>query len=96
MGRKGSSTVDTFDLPRTAGPLMSRPAPNAPVDVKIDFLQQQLDQLGVEQPILGHLVLLGRGSNLRLQGGMIHNVCSSVQGFPVLAVRVGFIVCDSF
>ena len=56
---------------QTAATLLSPPAQNSPIDQKMDFLQQQLDSIGTETPILDGLVLLGKGDNDRLQGGML-------------------------
>ena len=63
-------TTDTFDIEHTAAPLLPPPSCNAPLTHRVDFLQQQLDSIGTDTPILDGLVLLGSGYNERLQGGV--------------------------
>ena len=63
--------VDTFDLSHTAAALMPPPVAGAPVEAHMDFLQQQLDCIGVERPILDGLLLLGDGGHQRRQGGAL-------------------------
>lgn len=65
-----AADVDTFDLTRTAAPVLDPPAADSSLDAKMDFLQQQLDSFGTDQIALRDLVLLGRGHKERLQGGM--------------------------
>lgn len=66
-----SRVVDTFDLAHTVGAPMPPPALSAPVEDHMDFLQQQLDSIGVDRPILDGLLLLGDGGHQRLQGGAL-------------------------
>jgi hypothetical protein len=47
------------------------PAANAFTSERIDFMHQQLDNLGVEAEALPGLVLLGNGIEERLQGGAV-------------------------
>ena len=68
--------MDTFDLQHTATALMPPPAAGAPVESHMDFLQQQLDCIGVEMPILNGLLLLGSSGNQRLQGGALLYACA--------------------
>ena len=50
---------------------MDPPAAEAPVEDHMDFLQQQLDSIGMERPILNGLLLLGSSGYQRLQGGTL-------------------------
>jgi hypothetical protein len=63
--------VDTFDMSHTATVLRPPPAADAPAEEKMEFLQQQLDSIGMERPILNGLLLLGSGVKERLQGGVL-------------------------
>ena len=101
--RHTSAMVDTFDLSHTAASLMPPPASDAPAQVHMDFLHQQLDSIGVERPILDGLLLLGSGTHQRLQGGVLLHACVRCAGksadavdtmTPALsAVHVGILVC---
>ena len=66
-----STFVDTFDLENTAAAPMPPPAVGAPVEDHMDFLQHQLDSIGMERPILNGLLLLGSSGHQRLQGGAL-------------------------
>ena len=68
---QGSKVVDTFDLSHTVAAQMDPPAAEAPVEDHMDFLQQQLDSIGMERPILNGLLLLGSSGYQRLQGGTL-------------------------
>lgn len=70
--KESEHVTDTFDLPHTAPPRLTEPGPDATIALKMDFLQQQLDSLGVQNPFLDVLVPLGRSANQRLQGGALH------------------------
>jgi hypothetical protein len=61
--------MDTFDLSHTALEMPPPPSAHASVEERIDFLNQQLDSIGMEKAILNGLHLLGNGRNQRLQGG---------------------------
>ena len=67
----GSKVVDTFDLSHTVATQMAPPAVGAPVEDLLEFLQQQLNAVGMETPILDGLLLLGSSGHQRLQGGTV-------------------------
>ena len=52
----------------------------------MDFLQQQLDCIGLERPILNGLLLLGSGTHQRLQGGALLHACGRCSGGSGAAV----------
>jgi hypothetical protein len=64
-----SLVADTFDMTHTAAELRPPPGQHASLDERMDFLQQQLDSIGMGRAILSGLLLLGGGSNQRIQGG---------------------------
>jgi hypothetical protein len=69
------AAVDTFDMSYAEATQMRAPDGNASLEEKMDFLQQQLDCVGTERPILDGLVLLGNGINERLEGGaLLHEI----------------------
>lgn len=57
---------------------MPPPAPNASQQEKVDFLLQQLDTFGTQNPALGELVLLGGRSSNRMQGGVFLDTYGSL------------------
>jgi hypothetical protein len=61
--------MDTFDLSHTAAEMPPPPSAQASVEERIEFLNQQLDSIGMEKPVLNGLQLLGSGRNQRLLGG---------------------------
>lgn len=60
---------DTFDMTRTDVSLLPPPGPDASIDEKMDFLQQQLDSYGTKTPIFDDLLSLGSAETERRQGG---------------------------
>jgi hypothetical protein len=65
------AVVDTFDMSHTEAVLRPPPAADAPAEERMEFLQQQLDSIGMERAILNGLQLLGSGVKERLQGGVL-------------------------
>jgi hypothetical protein len=63
--------TDTFDMTNSSTVLPAPPPRHATVEQKMEFLQQQLDSIGRERPILSGLLLLGSGVKDRLQGGAL-------------------------
>jgi hypothetical protein len=59
--------TDTFDMSHTAASLL--PPPAASTSEKMDFMNQQLDSMGIDAEILPGLLLLGSGVDERMQGG---------------------------
>ena len=68
--------MDTFDLQHTAVSVLPPPAGNASLEDKMEFIRQQLDDIGLEKPVLNGLLLLGNGVKERIQGGVrcLHTV----------------------
>ena len=67
-------------MSHTAASLMPAPAPDAPAEIQMDFLQQQLDCIDVDWPILDGLMLLGSGTHQRFQGGALLHACVCCAG----------------
>jgi hypothetical protein len=65
-----TQVVDTFDMSHTAAELGPPPDRNASLEERMQFLNQQLDNIGMERAILSGLLLLGSGRTQRLQGGV--------------------------
>lgn len=88
--------TDTFDMSQTSPMLLQPPSPKAPLEQRMDFLQQQLDSFGTDKPALPDLVLLGNGDRERLQGGMLSSsgirnvsIVSQVYYMLMLVFRCG-------
>jgi hypothetical protein len=64
-----AADVDTFDMSHTAVELRAPPSAHAPLEERMEFLQQQLNSIGTARAVLGGLLPLGRGRCQRLQGG---------------------------
>lgn len=62
---------DTFDMTHTVPLLLTPPQPNASSADKKEFLKQQLDSFGLDQPIYETVYLLGSSSPYRSEGGML-------------------------
>jgi hypothetical protein len=81
-----ASVQDTFDLSQTDASLLPPPGANASISVKMDFLHQQLDGMGMEAEILPGLLLLGNGNDERLQGGVLQ--CIVLSSFEARCLNV--------
>lgn len=68
-GTQQTFTIDTFDLPQTAVPLLEPPGPRASDEEKKDFLLQQLDSFGKMEPMFENYLSLGGCAAERVTGG---------------------------
>lgn len=62
---------DTFNLTHSVEhvEMLPQPGDNATLEEQFDFLHQQLDSFGQDEPAIDDLVFLGSSSSERMQGG---------------------------
>ena len=68
---------DTLDMTESGLMLLLPPGPSCSQTEVFDFLHQQLDSFGTDQPAFEDLVLLGGGKEERMQGGAFLYDCAT-------------------